>query len=596
MELKNLQDIFHADRIFRVPDYQRGYAWEEKQLKDIWQDINNLSDDKIHYTGLLSVDPQGEKIIHVVDGQQRLTTLIILIHVICNSQQLEDKEWINEQEKTDYIKKYLYRRTGKTGAETQMMFGYDKDNPSHIHFKTKILGLRDTEMVPDHTMYTNNLDSAKRFFEDKIKALSFDEIELVLEKVTEQLRFLYYPLDDRLNQFVTFETLNYRGKDLTKLELLKNRLMYLSTELPENSDDEKKALRRDINNAWKTVYEYLGKNPKKKLSDDAFLMGHWIMYFDEYDRSASQVYASFLLDEHFTFDQVSKKKITFKDIRNYVLDVQKVVVDWYYTHNPGDSNYSDEIKTWLGKLNRIKNFGAFRPLAASLLSNKDAVEETEIVETLKNAERFNFVVLGLNLQGKRSNFKAVPIYKSTYQAHKSPSQFDPETVSLSGLEVGAPNFTFSRDKLYDKMWDGKEQGFYEWNEIRYFLYEYEIHLQKKARNKETKLHWEQVNAETIEHIYPQNPEPKCWPKFRSQGAKYHLHELGNLMLFPRSRNSELGNRSFSDKKTEYKTGSYSAIEVSKETDWTKETIQTRQERMLDFLYDRWDITDPESNT
>jgi len=82
VELKNLQEIFHANRIFRVPDYQRGYAWEAKQLNDIWQDINNLSDDKIHYTGLLSVDPQ-EKKIHVVDGQQRRATLFILSHVNC---------------------------------------------------------------------------------------------------------------------------------------------------------------------------------------------------------------------------------------------------------------------------------------------------------------------------------------------------------------------------------------------------------------------------------------------------------------------------------------------------------------------------------
>jgi len=593
VELKNLQEIFHANRIFRVPDYQRGYAWEAKQLNDIWQDINNLSDDKIHYTGLLSVDPQ-EKNIHVVDGQQRLTTLIILIHVICSCRQLEGHEFINGQEKADYTKQYLCRKTGKKGEVTQMMFGYEKDNPSHVHFKTKILGLSDTETVPDHTMYTNNLDSAKKFFEEKIEALSFDEIELVLKKVTEQLRFLYYPLDDKLNQFVTFETLNYRGKDLTKLELLKNRLMYLSTELPENDDNEKAELRKDINNAWKTVYEYLGKNPKNKLSDDDFLMGHWIMYFDEYGRSASQVYASFLLDKHFTIDQVSKGKITFEDIQNYVLDVQKVVVDWYYTHNPDKSNYSDEIKAWLGKLNRI-NFRSFRPLVASLLSNKDAVEEAEIVETLKNAERFNFVVLGLNLQNRNSNFKAVPIYKSTHQAHKLPAQFDSKTVSLSGLEVGIQSFTFSRVKLWEKMWDGKEQGFYEWNEIRYFLYEYEIHLQKKARNKEPKLHWEQVNAETVEHIYPQNPEPKCWPKFRKQSAKDCLHELGNLMLFPRSRNSALGNRSFSEKKAEYKTGSYSAIEVSKETDWTEETIQARQDKMLDFLYDRWGVSEPDSN-
>ncbi len=593
MELKNLQDIFN-NRIFRIPDYQRGYAWEDKQLDDIWRDINNLEDGKIHYTGLLSVDSREKETIHVVDGQQRLTTLIILIHVICGCPQLKDTEWVNGKEKYDYVKKYLHFKTGRQGEVDEIVFGYEKDNPSHIHFKTNILGLFDTETVPDRTIYTNNLDSAKAFFENKIKDLDFEQIEVVLRKVTEQLQFLYYPLSDRLNQFVVFETVNYRGKALTNLELLKNRLMYLSTELPDNGADEKAKLRTDINNAWKTIYEYLGKNLKEKqLDDDTFLMGHWIMYFDEYNRSASQVYADFLLNEHFTLDKINDKRIKYKDIRKYVLDVQRVVKDWYYTHFPEESSYPDEIKTWLAKLNRIKNFGSFRPLATSILSNK--VEGTKIVKTLQHAERFNFVVLGLNLQNNNLNFQAVPIYKNTYKAHISPAQFEPESMSLSGLNVDRQSFTFTREKLNEKMRDNKE-GFYSWKELTYFLYEYEIHLQRKAKNQEIKLHWEQVNQETIEHIYPRNPARGCWLTFGSKKAKSHLHELGNLMLFPLDKNSKLKNRSFAEKRATYKTGSYSAIEVSNAKDWTMKAIQDRQEKMLSFLYERWDLQekDPEA--
>ncbi|MCY4209863.1 MAG: DUF262 domain-containing protein [Gammaproteobacteria bacterium] len=55
-ELKSLLQIFHQ-KIFRIPDFQRGYSWQKNQLDDFWQDLVNLGKDKIHYTGLLTVEP-----------------------------------------------------------------------------------------------------------------------------------------------------------------------------------------------------------------------------------------------------------------------------------------------------------------------------------------------------------------------------------------------------------------------------------------------------------------------------------------------------------------------------------------------------------
>ncbi|MDX6038435.1 DUF262 domain-containing protein, partial [Acinetobacter baumannii] len=89
------------------------------------------------------------------------------------------------------------------------------------------------------------------------------------------------------------ETMNNRGKSLTNLELLKNRLIYLSTLYRDNQGRSK--LRKNINDAWKTIYEYLGKNPEKPLPDDEFLKNHWIMYF-KYSREKGDDYKKFLLD------------------------------------------------------------------------------------------------------------------------------------------------------------------------------------------------------------------------------------------------------------------------------------------------------------
>ena len=94
-EPKSLDSLF-KEKIFRIPDYQRGYAWQHEQLKDFWEDLINLSSDRSHYTGVLTLKliPQSEvaensteywlvddsyKVLHIVDGQQRLTTFIIFL-------------------------------------------------------------------------------------------------------------------------------------------------------------------------------------------------------------------------------------------------------------------------------------------------------------------------------------------------------------------------------------------------------------------------------------------------------------------------------------------------------------------------------------
>lgn len=98
-ELLNLNKIF-TDRIFRIPDYQRGYAWRDKQLKDYWNDLVQLESGKNHYLGVLTFEDVAEDRyktwdddlwiieykcfapLYIVDGQQRLTTSIILIQAI----------------------------------------------------------------------------------------------------------------------------------------------------------------------------------------------------------------------------------------------------------------------------------------------------------------------------------------------------------------------------------------------------------------------------------------------------------------------------------------------------------------------------------
>jgi len=121
--------------LFRIPDYQRGYAWKDEQLVDFWEDILNLHEDRYHYTGLFSLKAVNRKDIHlfhedgwlldigykpfhVVDGQQRLTTFSILMYEITayvknapdNKEKPDEEILLGDESLKDIKAKYVLRK------------------------------------------------------------------------------------------------------------------------------------------------------------------------------------------------------------------------------------------------------------------------------------------------------------------------------------------------------------------------------------------------------------------------------------------------------------------------------------------------------
>lgn len=617
-KLQSLSEIFN-NKIFRIPDFQRGYSWEECQLDDFWEDIQNLSSDKIHYIGLLTVEPikscdiqnvekwkddlwllkKGMSAYYVIDGQQRLTTLIILLHEILRT--FDDNEGINYGAKSEWIDRFLYRSYNQ--IYKSFVFGYEKDNPSDEFFKTKILE-QDSSAADKYpeTLYTANLMFAKNYFAEKLKMLNKEDKEEIFDKAVNRLKFNYYEIDDSLDVYVTFETMNNRGKDLSHLELLKNRLIYLTTLLHEDNEI-KGRLRRDINETWKTIYEYLGKNKENPLDDDVFLFNHWIMYYT-YDRSQSDVYADFLLKKKFISKNVISGCISIKDIKDYIDSLAKCVKQWFFIYNIQYSSYSDRIKEHIQKLERV-GMGAFPPMIMAVFTKES--QEEYIWNFLDACERFNFLVFAIS--HRSSNTQNSNLYRMAREYYMGNTDIETITAEIDFLTDGEDEsyyrgwFDLERFKnhIQELFLKNDKDGFYSWKGLRYFLYEYELYLQDNANPK---VRWEdfskRTKEDTIEHIYPQSAIDMYWKDrfghLKPTEKRVYLNSLGNLLLLSRSKNSKLQNYDFGKKKClknkdgkdiGYYNGSYSEIEVSKQNEWTTETIKERGLSMLQFMEERW---------
>ena len=403
-----------------------------------------------------------------------------------------------------------------------------------------------------------------------------------------------YEIDNDLDVYVTFETMNNRGKPLSSLELLKNRLIYLST-LLEIDAPTRKRLRKDINETWKTIYEYLGKNKLNAMDDDEFLRNHWIMYF-KYHRKEAGAYAKYLLKEKFTAKKAVSNDLNFDEIKNYIDSLSKSVKQWFYLFNPQYSVYADETKEWIQKLKRI-GMSAFPPL---FMASMTKCSEKEFLPLLKSAEKFIFLVF--RLSQRPSNTQNSHFYQlaNSFYFGKDDTTIESAIENIESLNYG----WFDLDKFYNYIKDQhkKGEGFYSWNGLRYFLFEYELNLQDKA-NGNVKLEWSDFKKEnTIEHIYPQTPKDKCWTsvfnKYEKDEREIILNSLGNLVPLAKPKNSELQNKCFDFKKKHtnkqgnevgFFNGAYSEIEVSSFDDWTPKEILIRSINMLEFMEKRWGI-------
>lgn len=598
-ELFTLKEIF-KDKIFRVPDFQRGYSWENDQLNDLWQDLDNIKGEKKHYTGMITLEKlkdfseedkwlsdKGFSNYHIIDGQQRLTTLIILINEL-----LRGDGDILLDSKENWRKHFLYQEYKGTQSCFSYIFGYEKDDPSNEHFKTKILGKSSSAAeLQSETLYTKNLDNAKKFFQDKLKNLSEDDKETLFKKVTQQLKFNYYEIENSEEIHVTFETMNNRGKTLSNLELLKNRIIYLSTLF--NDEITRNKLRNDVNNVWKTIYRELGAIGKS-IDEDLFLKDHWIMYFT-YDRNISNPALNYLLKKEFVATRINtnENKLTEEHIGKYLDSLQKSIIEWCRIIRAEHDEI--DVKVWIEKLDRL-GWGAFRPLTmAVLLKEKDS---EKVIEYLKVCERFNFLVF--EVSDRAANIKNSYFYKLAKDYYDNEKDISSVISEIKDYTDGEEYGLFDMERFCSHIVEKykKECGFYSWDGLKYLLWEYEMYLQEITGYEISLLGYEDYSHQksskkdiTIEHIYPQtSTDNKYWKKnFRGKDCEIYRNSLGNLLLLSRGKNSALSNDSFDIKKEGYRTGSQSEIEIVEYKDWTKEAIIERGTKMLEFMQKRWNF-------
>ena len=635
-QLMSLSKIF-TEKLYRIPDYQRGYAWGIKEAEDLWNDLSRLNMDKKYYIGVITLEKVKEDIYknwhddlwiiksknyqpyYVVDGQQRMTTSIILIQCILEKMGKESIQDLNYDTVEEITKKYIFQSKPENLSKSYL-FSYENGNPSLNFWTQEILeNQNDPDNMRDKTMYTSNLLKIKEFFKDKIKGLNKESLEKVYSKLTQSFLFNIYEITDDIDVFVAFESMNNRGKRLSILELLKNRLIYLST-LFNVEDDIKNRMRSNVNSCWKTLYAQLGINPNNPLSDDEFLKAHYSIHFNNiYHEEIKKLVISlrnidsidfdklqpkYILDNIFVPEKIEDGSLKTNEIFNYINSLEKSVKIWSQIRNPKLSGCNSDIQILLNKINYLNynHYGFNESPTQMVLLLKILQEETnqiKIKKLLKAIERFDYIKLFYQYETITDHLKDFDENELILMACKEDFSIDIIIDKYEKIcnEIITSSISYNRLlKIYTKssFYNNKRLVFYTLSD-----YELKLMNESKSPQKVNNALLGDENFATIEHIYPQKTNGFYWKNlykgFSTKQKNKLKNTIGNFVLVSELKNSKLANKSFPEKKENcdnvvgYKYGSFTEIEICKNDDWGAKEILERGIKLLIFIKERWGL-------
>jgi uncharacterized protein with ParB-like and HNH nuclease domain len=254
---------------YEIPKFQRDYTWEYEQWDDLWQDINSLenSEESEHYMGYLVLQTSNNKNFQIIDGQQRLTTLsiIILSTLKAISHLVENKvdPTNNLKRKENLLNSYIgYIDPVTLISNNKLKLNRNSDD----YYRYQMVLLKELPLRNTNTSEKHMRDCFNWYFEKIQKKYNTGEsLAGFIDGLVDKLFFTVIEVSDQINAFKVFETLNARGVQLSSSDLLKN---YLFSVVDENKPHISEI--EELEKIWSKIVGKLGEN---KFED--YLRYYW---------------------------------------------------------------------------------------------------------------------------------------------------------------------------------------------------------------------------------------------------------------------------------------------------------------------------------
>jgi len=541
-----LQDIIEGTKQYVIPLFQRTYSWTPKEWEVLWKDLVELCEmenPRTHFIGSIvnmptvSV-PEGVAKYLLIDGQQRLTTIFILLALLRNkARENQNLRFADEVNNTLLVNQY------KDGNDYYKLMPTQVDRPT---FENLING------NPNET--ENQITRAYVFFEKKLKQVEL-EPEKLKKIITSYFSVVSIVLDTDDNPYLVFESLNAKGRPLTQADLIRNYFF-----MRIHVDKQEKV----YNDYWLPMQIALGENLTEFIRHFLMRNGNIIKQGDVY-------YAL-------------KESVSTSNATDYLSDLKKFSIYYQRLIYP-ELEPEVLLQKYFRRLNRIEVTTAY-PLLLNFYSNyaDGKITKDDFVTILKTLENFLIRRFVCNVPSNQLN-KIFPIvYPQIISKH-------PDNI-VEGFKSVLQGRGYPKDnEFYLRFRETKFYGGGD-RQIKTKLILETI--------EESFAHKEIVPFDnlTIEHIMPQTLSEWWQNELGAEWEETHdlfLHTIGNLTLT--AYNTELSNDGFPTKKTTLEESHLELNKYFKEIPhWTRNQIEQRAENLAKQAIEIWTYFGQENTT
>lgn len=545
----NFSSIISNSRRFVVPKFQRDYSWSSEQWDDLWQDIETMIEEHDeHYMGYLVLQTQDDKLFYIIDGQQRFTTILLLIYaaIKCVERQIIQGVDVEDNKRRCESLKNLY-----IGKEDPVTLDYDNlltlNRNNNSYFCDYILKLGDLK-ARNLTATEKLMRSCFEYYEQRLmgKFNSGKEYASFIQTIADGLHFTQIVVNDEMNAFRVFETLNARGVQLSSADLLKN---YLFSKVDSETTHSSRI--DTLERKWSKLTDNI---KAEKLPE--FLRYYWNMQHKTI--RANAVYKTIR-------QEIKEDKQVFlllDDLISYS-DIYMALTD------ENDEMWTDsEVKDYVALLNLFRLKQPFSLLMAAKKSLKDNEFKRVLKTVIMVCFRYN-VICDKNPNDQETPFNAL--------AQSISHDNFVDLKKLSSIMVDDTEF---KSAFKEKTFPYNSRNA---KVIRYILGKIE-HFKGSAQA----VRFDDENA-SIEHVYPQNPSEE-WTLDESKMQRF-VFRLGNICLLEKGLNRDVQNASFAEKVSVYnKSSFYYAKKISSEsTEWSDSAIINLQTEMANAAVSIWRV-------
>ncbi|GEM_PF-310113 len=572
--LKTIKDLFDGTKIFRVPMYQRAYSWTEKQLSDFIEDIKNQKVDRTYFLGTIlleTAENEGDfRGIDIVDGQQRMTTMVIFMKVLLtllkkNEQDIE----ILEETYIKYKNRFKLKLQDEDAEFFQTYILSDTPNP-------EILITRPSQQ---------KLLFAKEYFDSRLSIMTLPQLLEVKEKIN-KTKLLTYSVEDNAEATLIFETTNDRGKPLTNLEKIKSFLMYKCYLASEESVDILKSIYKRFSDIY-NVIELIDID-----NEDNILQYHFVSYENWGSKRDYQEYVQMIKNHIHQLLLDKKDAEVVKYIENYTTKLREA----FYTIN--EIQKESKIKS-LREVFLLERLGVtFYPMLIKAYQSDTTEQKKDFEDIVKLIEIFSFRVLGMKTKRASDLDSAINILVREFKGD----------FKLLKLQLVEKILEYCNEaKFKEKLNSNDFYNDFPSDRV-YLFWKYENYL--REQNGYSPMSEEEYSSKdqrfqlTIEHVAPQNPEEEKNRIITTADCKFtnyntdefketYLHCIGNLTFDPRSSNSSKGRKPIDEKNSKYfKRAPFMTQnemeDFLEDGAWNENSINKRKDKIITFALRMWD--------